>query len=127
MAELLGCECEREGGRDSRLDLRHGADSGGLHRVRRASGACIRRRPATDWAALLHEFGIAEAGEADLESRPRPTWRCAGRMQAALQQVRQRDGRALAPPLRALELSSFRVYSLNAIRSTIIQFPAPER
>src|ERR1700730_10057131 len=83
MAELLGSDCERECSRDSRLDLRHGADSGRLHRVRRASGACIRRRSATERAALLHEFGIAEVGEANLESRPRPTWRCAGAIQAA--------------------------------------------
>src|SRR3984893_17428347 len=78
MAELLGSDCERECSRDSRLNLRHGADSGSLHRVRRASGACIRRRSATERAALLHEFGVAEVGEANLESRPRPTWRCAG-------------------------------------------------
>ena len=84
MAQLLGSDCARECSRDSRLDLRHGADSGGLHRVRRASGACIRRRSATDRAALLHEFGIAEVGEANLESRPRPTWRCVGPIPAAL-------------------------------------------
>src|SRR5260370_9001304 len=78
MAELLDSDCERECSRDSRLDLRHGADSGGLHRVRRASGACIRRRSATDRATLLHEFCFAEVCEANLESRPLPPCRCAG-------------------------------------------------
>src|SRR5712692_5999654 len=78
MAELLGSDCERKCPRDSRFDLRHGADGGGLHRVRRASGTCIRRRPATDRAALLHEFGVIEVCETSLESRLAPKRRRAG-------------------------------------------------
>ena len=39
--------------------LRHGPHRGPLHALRRAPGPRLRRRPAADRPALLHEFGVA--------------------------------------------------------------------
>src|SRR5476649_1710816 len=46
--------------RGARHQPRHGPHRGALLKLQRPSRPCVRGRPGTDRAALLHQFGIAE-------------------------------------------------------------------
>src|SRR5262249_13537268 len=54
LAKLLGAAAQGRG-HDRRYLLRHGSHRGALQPLRRASRACVRRRPTADRPALLHE------------------------------------------------------------------------
>ena len=67
----------RERAHGNRQFLVHEPHRGTVRQLRRPPRACVRRRPGADRAALLHQFGVAEAGQAT-NARSKPP-RCAGR------------------------------------------------
>ena len=69
MAELLGADRVRECAVDPRHLDWHGAGCGGMHGMRCAFGARVRRWSATDGAAVLHEFGVTAVCEGGVGAR----------------------------------------------------------
>ena len=72
LAQLLAAPAGRRG-RDRGPHLRHGPHGGALRQLRRPSGTRVRRRPAPDRPALLHERRRAALHGAELRHTRRLT------------------------------------------------------